>query len=72
MDSGKRNPGMDKHGIITRIKLLSLGVFFDNRFRRHPVPKDKNMYAESIEEYQSFLKSLGYAPIAEAAFGRKL
>jgi hypothetical protein len=28
--------------------------------------------AESIEEYQSFLKSLGYAPFAEAAFGKKL
>jgi hypothetical protein len=26
--------------------------------------------AESIEEYQSFLKSLGYSPIAEAAYGK--
>jgi hypothetical protein len=28
--------------------------------------------AESIEEYQSFLKSLGYSPLAQAAFGKKL
>ena len=28
--------------------------------------------AESIEEYQSFLKTLGYSPIAEAAFGKKI
>jgi hypothetical protein len=28
--------------------------------------------AESIEEYQTFLKTLGYSPIAQAAFGKKL
>ena len=28
--------------------------------------------AESIEEYQAFLKKLGYAPLAEAAFGKRL
>jgi hypothetical protein len=28
--------------------------------------------AESIEEYQLFLKSLGYSPLAQAAFGKKL
>ncbi len=28
--------------------------------------------AESIEEYQAFLKTLGYAPLAEAAFGKQL
>ncbi|VVB91002.1 Uncharacterised protein [uncultured archaeon] len=28
--------------------------------------------AESIEEYQAFLKSLGYSPITKAAFGKKL
>jgi hypothetical protein len=28
--------------------------------------------AESIEAYQSFLKSLGYSPIADAAFGKKI
>jgi hypothetical protein len=28
--------------------------------------------AESIEEYQSFLKSLGYSPLAQGAFGKKL
>jgi len=28
--------------------------------------------AESIEEYQGFLKSLGYSPIAKAAFGKKV
>jgi hypothetical protein len=28
--------------------------------------------ADSIEEYQSFLKTLGYSPLAEAAFGKHL
>lgn len=28
--------------------------------------------AESIEEYQTFLKSLGYSPLAKAAFGKQL
>ncbi len=28
--------------------------------------------AQSIEEYQTFLRSLGYSPIAEAAFGKTL
>jgi hypothetical protein len=28
--------------------------------------------AESIDEYQSFLKMLGYSPIAEAAFGKSV
>jgi hypothetical protein len=28
--------------------------------------------AESIEEYQTFLKTLAYSPIAEAAYGKKI
>jgi hypothetical protein len=28
--------------------------------------------AESIEEYQAFLKTLGYSPLAEAAYGKKV
>jgi hypothetical protein len=28
--------------------------------------------AESIEEYQAFLKTLGYSPLAEAAFGKNI
>jgi hypothetical protein len=28
--------------------------------------------AKSIDEYQSFLKSLGYSPISKAAFGKKV
>jgi hypothetical protein len=28
--------------------------------------------AESIDEYQSFLRKLGYSPIAQSAFGKKL
>lgn len=28
--------------------------------------------AQSIEEYQAFLKSLGYSPLAEAAFGKRI
>ena len=27
--------------------------------------------AESIDEYQAFLKALGYSPIAQAAFGKR-
>jgi hypothetical protein len=74
--------------------------FFDERFRKQPLPTDANMQslwkrfeqwlikqfpqastlatpfndpiAESIEEYQSFLKSLGYSPLAQAAFGKKI
>jgi hypothetical protein len=74
--------------------------FFEDRFRKYPLPQDTNMQnlwksfehwlikqfpnaktlatpfndpiAESIEEYQAFLKSLGYFPIAQAAFGKKL
>jgi hypothetical protein len=74
--------------------------FFDDRFRKHPLPEDTTMQklwngferwllkqfpqaktlatpfndpiAESIEEYQAFLKSLGYSPLADAAFGKKV
>jgi len=28
--------------------------------------------AETIEEYQTFLRSLGYSPVAQAAFGKKI
>jgi hypothetical protein len=28
--------------------------------------------AESIEEYQAFLKTLGYSPLAKAAYGKKV
>src|SRR5712691_910882 len=74
--------------------------FFDDRFRKHPLPEDANMQnlwqsfehylltkfpkattlatpfndpiAESIEEYQAFLKTLGYSPLAQGAFGKKI
>jgi hypothetical protein len=74
--------------------------FFEDRFRRHPLPEDVNMQnlwkgfehwlirqfphaktlatpskdpiAESIEEYQAFLKKLGYSPLAKAAFGKQI
>ena len=74
--------------------------FFEDRFRKDTLTKDKNMQdlwkrfelwlvkkfpkaqtvatpfndpiAESIEEYQLFLKKLGYSPIADAAFGKKI
>jgi hypothetical protein len=74
--------------------------FFEDRFRKHPLPEDRNMQnlwqgfehwllkqfphartiatpfndpiAETIEEYQAFLKQLGYAPLAEAAFGKSI
>jgi hypothetical protein len=28
--------------------------------------------AHTIEEYQAFLKTLGYSPLAEAAYGKKV
>jgi hypothetical protein len=28
--------------------------------------------AESIEEYQSFLKTLGYSPLSKAAYGKNI
>ena len=74
--------------------------FFEDRFRKNALTKDKNMQdlwkrfelwlvkkfpkaqtvatpfndpiAESIEEYQLFLKKLGYSPIAQGAFGKKI
>jgi hypothetical protein len=74
--------------------------FFEDRFRKDTLTKDKNMQdlwkrfelwlvkkfpkaqtvatpfndpiAESIEEYQLFLKKLGYSPIAQGAFGKKI
>lgn len=74
--------------------------FFENRFRKHPLPEDKNMQhlwssfehwlikqfpkaetlatpfndpiSESIEEYQTFLKSFGYSPLAQASFGKSV
>jgi len=74
--------------------------FFDDRFRKLPLPEDTNMQhlwrafehyllkqfpqattlatpfndpiAESIDEYQAFLKTLGYSPLAQGAFGKKV
>ena len=74
--------------------------FFDDRFRKHPLPEDANMQhlwqsiehwlikqfpkastlttpfndpiAESIDEYQSFLKTLGYTSLAQGAFGKEI
>ena len=74
--------------------------FFEERFRKDPLPEDLNMQklwqsferyllqifpqastlatpfndpiAESIEEYQAFLKTLGYSPLAESAYGKKV
>src|SRR6266699_543061 len=74
--------------------------FFDDRFRKHPLPTDTNMQnlwqsfehyllkkfpqastlatpfhdpiAESIDEYQIFLKTLGYSSLAQGAFGKRI
>ncbi len=74
--------------------------FFDDRFRKHPLPEDANMQklwqsfehylltkfpkastlatpfndpiAESIDEYQAFLKTLGYTSLAQGAFGKEI
>jgi hypothetical protein len=35
----------------------------------HPLT---NSIAESIDEYQTFLKTLGSSPITEAAYGKKV
>jgi hypothetical protein len=35
----------------------------------HPLT---NSIADSVDEYQAFLKTLGYAPITEAAYGKKV
>ena len=36
------------------------------------VPPFHDPIAESIDEYQSFLKTLGYSPLAKAAYGKKV
>jgi hypothetical protein len=74
--------------------------FFDDSFRKHPLPEDTNMQnlwkgfehwlvkqypeattiatpfhdpiAETIGEYQAFLKELGFSPLAKAAFGKQI
>jgi hypothetical protein len=74
--------------------------FFDDRFRKHPLPTDTNMQnlwqafehyllkkfpqastlatpfndpiAASIDEYQIFLKTLGYSSLAQGAFGKRI
>ena len=73
--------------------------FFDQGFRKHPLPEDANMlqlwqaferylvkkFPEAailatpfddpiaeIKEYQAFLKTLDYSPLAKAAFGKKV
>jgi hypothetical protein len=74
--------------------------FFEERFRKDPLPDDPNMQnlwqtferylltkfpqastlatpwndpiADSIDDYQAFLKTLGYSPLAQGAFGKKV
>jgi hypothetical protein len=74
--------------------------FFEDRFRKHPLPEDTNMQqlwqsfeyyllakfpqastlatpfndpiADSIDEYQAFLTTLGYAPLVQGAFGKHI
>ena len=74
--------------------------FFDDRFRKYPLPEDTNMQmlwqsfehyllkqfpqattlatpfndpiADSIDEYQAFLKTLGYSPLVQGAFGKSI
>jgi hypothetical protein len=40
--------------------------------RLDPGTPFNNPIAESIDEYQSFLKTLGYFPLAKAAYGKKV
>jgi len=40
--------------------------------RYNIAPGQNNPVAETIDEYQTFLSSLGYEPVAKAAFGKTI
>jgi hypothetical protein len=70
--------GFRKHPFSTDMNMQGLWKAFENWLIKQ-FPKATKIatpfndpIAESIEEYQTFLKLLGYHPIAEAAFGKKL
>ena len=70
--------GFRKHPLSEDVNMRNLWQGFEHWLGKQ-VPQAKTIatpfndpIAESIEEYQSFLKKLGYAPIAEAAFGKHI
>ena len=67
-----------KHPFATDINMQQLWQAFE-RYLVQKFPKVETLatpfndpIAESIEEYQDFLKTLGYSPLAEAAYGKKV
>jgi hypothetical protein len=67
-----------KHPFATDANMKKLWQAFE-RYLVQKFPKAETLatpfndpIAESIEEYQAFLKTLGYSPIAQAAFGKKV
>ena len=43
-----------------------------NGYRLAPSTPGNDPLTESIDEYQAFLKTLGYSPLAKAAYGKKV
>ena len=67
-----------KHPFATDTNMKQLWQAFE-RYLVQKFPKVETLatpfndpIAESIEEYQDFLKTLGYSPLAEAAYGKKV
>jgi hypothetical protein len=67
-----------KHPFATDTNMQQLWQAFE-RYLMHKFPQASTLttpfndpIAESIDEYQAFLKSLGYSPVAKAAFGKKV
>jgi hypothetical protein len=67
-----------RHPLSVDINMQKLWQGFEHwLIRQFPhaktlVTPNKDPIAESIEEYQAFLKKLGYSPLAAAAFGKQL
>ena len=67
-----------KHPFATDTNMQQLWQAFE-RYLLQKFPQAQTLatpfndpIAESIEEYQGFLKSLGYSPLAKAAYGKKV
>jgi hypothetical protein len=67
-----------KHPFATDANMQQLWQAFE-RYLLQKFPQAQTLatpfndpIAESIEEYQGFLKSLGYSPLAKAAYGKKV
>jgi hypothetical protein len=67
-----------KHPFATDTNMQQLWQSFES-YLLQKFPKAETLatpfndpIAESIEEYQAFLKTLGYSPLAKAAYGKKV